>query len=174
MGMKMKLLQPDMDRALASMKRHQQQGNNEASKLERQKMRKLRNLHGVYPMIAFSSIFQMPLHLTWMSLINRLAFSYNDNPALTTEGLLWFKDLTAPDPTGIMPILGSVITMLNIMTSSTNNTSATARKLRRYLFVLPCLSAPIWMTFPAVSASRCSFFRRSISTGSSRASLNFA
>jgi membrane protein insertase Oxa1/YidC/SpoIIIJ len=93
----------------------------------------------------------MPLHVTWMSLINRLAFSYNDNPALTTDGLLWFKDLTSPDPTGILPIVGSLITMLNIMTSSTSTTSATARKMRRYLFILPVMSAPIWMTFPAVS-----------------------
>ena len=102
-------------------------------------------------MLGLAGIGQLPFHITWMSLINRLAFSYNDNIALTTDVLLWFKDLTAPDPTGILPIVGSMITMLNIMTSSTGTTSATARKMRRYLFVLPMLSAPIWMTFPAVS-----------------------
>jgi membrane protein insertase Oxa1/YidC/SpoIIIJ len=151
MGIKMKLLQPDMDKSIATIKRHSQQGNTEAAKIERKKIKKLRNLHGVYPMLGLASILQLPFHITWMSLINRLAFSHNDNPALTTDGLLWFKDLTAPDPTGVLPIVGSLITMLNIMTSSTSTTSATARKMRRYLFVLPMLSAPIWMTFPAVS-----------------------
>ena len=68
-----------------------------------------------------------------------------------TDGMLWFKDLTAPDPTGIMPVLGGVVTLLNIMTSSTSTTSVTARKMRKYLYFLPLLSVPIWMTFPAVS-----------------------
>ena len=92
-----------------------------------------------------------------MSLINRLAFAYNDNPALTTDGLLWFKDLTSPDPTGIMPIVGSLITLLNLMTTSTSTSSPTARKMRRYLFILPLMSAPIWMTFPAVSVFKLNF-----------------
>jgi len=68
-----------------------------------------------------------------------------------TDGMLWFKDLTAPDPTGIMPILGGVVTLLNIMTSSTSTTSVTARKMRKFFYFLPLISVPIWMTFPAVS-----------------------
>lgn len=86
-----------------------------------------------------------------MSLINRLAFDFHSNPELLTDGILWFKDLTSPDPTGIMPVLGGLVTLLNIMTSSTSSTSATARKMRRYLYFMPLMTIPIWMTFPAVS-----------------------
>ena len=90
----------------------------------------------------------MPVHLVWISMINRLAFNYDINPAILTEGMLWFKDLSSPDPFGILPFVGGLVSLLNIMSTTTTNLTTTMRKLRRYLFVLPLLSIPIWMTFP--------------------------
>lgn len=95
------------------------------------------------------NIFQVPVHLVYISMINNLAFNYWLNPAILNEGFLWFKDLSSPDPTGILPVLGGVISLLNILTTSTTNTSTVMRKLRRYIYVFPLISIPIWMTFPA-------------------------
>lgn len=39
MGIKMKLLQPDQDESMAAAKRYQQQGNREAAKIERGKLK---------------------------------------------------------------------------------------------------------------------------------------
>ena len=61
------------------------------------------------------NILQIPVHLTYMSLVNRLAFNYDLHPGMLTDGFLWFKDLSVPDPYGILPIIGSLINMINII-----------------------------------------------------------
>jgi hypothetical protein len=53
----MKLLGPDNDEMQANMKRYSKQGNKEASKVERAKMKALRRTHGVYPMISMMNMF---------------------------------------------------------------------------------------------------------------------
>lgn len=91
----------------------------------------------------------MPVHLVYISLINRLSFNYDLNPSILTDGFLWFKDLSAPDPYGILPLLGGLISLLNILSTSTTSLTPTMRKIRRYVYVFPLISVPIWMTFPA-------------------------
>jgi 60Kd inner membrane protein len=100
-------------------------------------------------MISMLNIFQMPVHLVYISMINRLSFNYDLNPAILTDGFLWFKDLSAPDPYGILPLIGGLVSLLNILSTSTTNITPTMRKLRKYVYVLPLISVPIWMTFPA-------------------------
>ena len=95
------------------------------------------------------NIFQMPVHLVYISMINRLSFNYDINPNILTDGFLWFKDLSAPDPYGILPLLGGVVSLLNILSTSTTTVTPTMRKIRKYLYFLPLISVPIWMTFPA-------------------------
>lgn len=89
--------------------------------------------------------------MVWVGLINRMAYNYDKNPEILTEGFFWFKDLSAPDPFGILPIIGGMISFVNILTASTNNMNATMRKFRRFVYVFPFISIPIWMTFPSVS-----------------------
>lgn len=81
-------------------------------------------------------------------MINRLAFNYEINPAILNEGMLWFKDMSSPDPTGILPVLGGIVSLLNLLTTSSSNSSVFMRKIRRYIYILPLLSIPVWMTFP--------------------------
>jgi membrane protein insertase Oxa1/YidC/SpoIIIJ len=93
----------------------------------------------------------MPVHLVYISLINRVSFNYDQNPAILSDGFFWFKDLSAPDPYGLLPILGGIITLLNILSTQTTSITPTMRKIRRFLFLMPLISVPIWMTFPAVN-----------------------
>jgi YidC/Oxa1 family membrane protein insertase len=138
-----------MDDIQATIKRYQMQGNREAAKVEQSKMKKLRKQHGIYGSISMFNMFQLPMHMVWVSLINRMAYNYDTNPAILSEGFFWFTDLSSPDPYGILPFFGGVISLLNILSASTNNINPTMRKLRRYLYVMPLISIPIWMTFPA-------------------------
>lgn len=66
-----------------------------------------------------------------------------------SDGILWFKDLSSPDPTGILPILGGLFSMLNVMSTSVAGGNAKMRKFSKFMRVLPLVSIPIWMTFPA-------------------------
>ena len=56
-GQKMKLLQPDNEESQAMMKRYNQQGNKEAVKIERAKMKMVRRTHGLYPIVSAMNIF---------------------------------------------------------------------------------------------------------------------
>ena len=95
------------------------------------------------------NILQAPIHFVFISVINRLSINFDINPNILTDGFLWFKDLSAPDPLGILPMLGGVVTLLNILSTSTNNIGPTMRKIRKYIYFLPFVSVPIWMTFPS-------------------------
>lgn len=95
------------------------------------------------------NIFQLPVHMVYISMINRLAYDYEINPAILTDGLLWFKDLSSPDPYGILPILGGVFSMLNVMSTNAGGGNSQMRKMSKFLRLLPLISVPIWMTFPA-------------------------
>jgi membrane protein insertase Oxa1/YidC/SpoIIIJ len=67
-----------------------------------------------------SPLIQIPLFVTMSMAIRKLcgsAFLWSDrsDPAIgvNTEGLLWFEDLTISDPTLILPIVCSVLHLLN-------------------------------------------------------------
>lgn len=126
-----------------------QQGNKEASKIERNKIKQLRRSHGIYPFFSLINIFQIPIHIVYMSLINRMSQDFFQNPAILTDGILWFKDLSAPDPTGILPIIGGFISLLNVMSSSAAVQNQMFRNFSKFMRLMPFISIPIWMTFPA-------------------------
>jgi YidC/Oxa1 family membrane protein insertase len=67
---------------------------------------------------------------------------------MLTDGFLWFKDLSSPDPYFILPIIGAVISMANITVSATSNVGTMMRKIRKYMVFIPIITIPIWVTFP--------------------------
>ena len=87
--------------------------------------------------------------MTYMSLINRLAYSYEVSPAMVSEGFFWFIDLSAPDPFCMLPIIGGAVNMMNIMNTTASGGNATMRKMRKSLLIMPLISIPVQMTFPA-------------------------
>ena len=145
---KMKLLAPDQEDSMAIIKKYNQQGNREAAKIEQQKLKAQRRSNGIYPMIGLFNLFQMPIHLVYISMINRLAYNFDINPAILTDGMLWFKDLSAPDPLGILPVVGGCISLLNVLSVGGAVSNSNARKFTKFMRVLPLISVPIWMTFP--------------------------
>ena len=96
------------------------------------------------------NVFQMQIHMVFISLINKMSFNFDETPQILTDGFLWFKDLSSPDPYGILPIIGGIVTLLNTVSTSTSNISSFARKLKRFLYLVPMISIPIYMTFPVV------------------------
>lgn len=82
-------------------------------------------------------------------MVNRMAYNFDQNPAILTEGLFWFKDLSSPDPTGILPVLGGVVSLMNFMTTRNATADSRFRKFRKFIVLLPLMAIPIQMTFPA-------------------------
>ena len=56
-------------------------------------------------MFNFLNLFQMPVHLTYISIINKFSYDFYLMPAILTDGFLWFKDLSQPDPYFILPVV---------------------------------------------------------------------
>ena len=79
-------------------------------------------------MLNILNLFQLPVHFVFISLINRLSYNFYTNPAILTDGFLWFRDLSAPDPYGILPVVGGVFSLVNIMSSSASSASPKFRK----------------------------------------------
>ena len=88
--------------------------NREAVRAEKAKLKRLRKLSGIYPSISILNLFQLPLHMVYISLINKLSYNYNISPQMLTEGFFWFQDLSSPDPLCILPVLGGLINVLNM------------------------------------------------------------
>lgn len=128
---------------MAAIKRYQGQGNTEAAKVERHKLKNMRKTYGIYPLFSMFNLLQMPMHMVYISMINRLSYNFEMNPAILNEGMLWFTDLSSPDPTGMLPLLGGVVSLLNFLTSRTNNSNSTFRKMRKFIIFLPLLAVPI-------------------------------
>ena len=78
----------------------------------------MRRQHGIYPIATMFNLFQLPMHFVYISLINRLSYNIEINPAIMTDGILWFTDLSSPDPLGILPFIGGFVSLLNIMSAS--------------------------------------------------------
>ena len=109
----------------------------------------MRKKHGIYPMINLLNIFQIPIHIVYISVINRLSYNFDINPAIMTDGILWFKDLSSPDPYGILPLIGGCISLMNTFSTSMSGANTNMRKMARMFRMMPLISIPIWMTFPS-------------------------
>ena len=145
----MKLLAPDTEEKMDLIKSYTKKGDRAASNIERNKLQQMRKEHGIYMSLTMVNILQMPVHLVYISLINRLSYNVDINPAMLTDGVLWFTDLTAPDPLGVMPVLGGFMSLLNIMSASAANSNNNFRKISKFIRIVPLISVPVWMTFPA-------------------------
>lgn len=86
--------------------------------------------------------------MTYISMVNRMSYDYSINPAILTDGMLWFKDLSSPDPTGILPVMIGITQYLNMISNpaSQNNTF---RRFMKFFKIMPIMFVPVAMTFPS-------------------------
>ncbi|KAF2467081.1 uncharacterized protein BDR25DRAFT_305868 [Lindgomyces ingoldianus] len=75
-------------------------------------------------------------------------------PSLTTEGILWFPDLIAPDPTGALPYIVSALMFATVYRSNSAPDSygkipRTTRVVRALLMGIALLIGPLLQNFPA-------------------------
>ncbi len=75
-------------------------------------------------------------------------------PSLANEGMLWFPDLLAPDPTGALPFVVSGLMFFNVYTSKNqpadpNNRPAFSKNLRRVMLGVSLLVGPLCQNLPA-------------------------
>lgn len=79
--------------------------------------------------------------------------SYNADqfPEMVDGGILWFRDLTAPDPYMILPVINCFLLILSIYSTSMKQSNAFFMKFRRVYFVFPVLGIGFMCFFESVS-----------------------
>ena len=133
--------------------------NRPAQRAESLKLQRLNRKHGIYNWVGMLNLFQLPVHLSFLSVVNRWAFNFDEHPEMTTGGLLWFKDLSEPDPFCIIPMMSGTLMWLAMLVgrrdllSQTQTLSPSSpkwfRTVRKYLMIMPLLTIPIWSSLPA-------------------------
>lgn len=72
-------------------------------------------------------------------------------PSLAAEGMLWFPDLSTPDPTGILPFVvsGLMFTNIYITKNTVENGASWPLAIRRTLLAVSLLVGPLCQNMPA-------------------------
>lgn len=88
--------------------------------------------------------------------VHGISMDYNPwyEPTLASEGMLWFPDLLAPDPTGVLPFVVSGLMFSNIYFSKNssgdpNDLPRFSRNVRRMLLGVSLLIGPLCQHLPA-------------------------
>lgn len=118
---RMQDLKPDMDTIRADYKDNLQKQREEMAKLYQE--RNVNPLGGCLPIF-----IQLPIFLVLYYTIRH----FDKLESFTTGGLLWFKDLTAPDHLFILPVL-YVLTMMASQELTIRNTAPQQKQLMRFL-----------------------------------------
>ena len=92
----------------------------------------------------------MPFHAASFGFILHVSrnSSHPLHEAFVNGGMLWFPNLTATDPTGIMPVMSAFMGMANMRLSLHDTGDNKKAGFKKYLPGLPLLGIPINRTFP--------------------------
>ncbi|CAG8978647.1 hypothetical protein HYALB_00009463 [Hymenoscyphus albidus] len=116
---------------------------------------------------SFGSSYSIP----FLSAISSLTAWYE--PTLATEGMMWFKDLTAADPEGRLSYILSGAMLMNVLHFGKHEAEKLplpvgVQRLNRSLVVICCLIGPLLSSTPSgiliywISSSVCSKIQASV------------
>lgn len=128
-------LKPEMDRLRAKYRDNRQKQQEELMKLYQE--RQVNPLGGCLPLLV-----QMPIFITMFYVIRGFG---EEHPDFIQGGILWFQNLTQPDPYYILPVI-SAVTMLAASEITAKNLEPQQRWMMR---ILPVVFTVFLLSFPA-------------------------
>jgi YidC/Oxa1 family membrane protein insertase len=111
---KMKLIEPETKNFNASLQKLTQAKDMAGSRALQKQYVELRQRYGISMLTPFISMLQVPILMTWFFSLRYVCSLPEQYPGLVSQGFLWFKDLSEYDPYGVLPVLSSTMTYLNI------------------------------------------------------------
>jgi len=121
-------------------------------RLNQKQFSNIRARYGINNWVTLLSLSQIPILITWFLSLRYVTSLPDKYPALKTEGMLWFQDLSEMDPYCILPIISASLSYFNISLNpnmSGNIQGSVFGKYMKYLKYFPFISLPIVMFFPA-------------------------
>lgn len=156
-GARMACLKPEMEKLTSSMKT---QDGDAASKTRYQaQLKALFKQHDVNPLRAVAMpLIQLPLFISFFSALRQLG---DYCPDVNSGGLLWFTDLSVPDPYYILPVVNAMSFMAMIELGSDGmkmGNQANSETVKWAMRGLGLAMMPMTATMPAVSLVYCLCF----------------
>lgn len=141
-------VQPQLTALTEQIKRAKEAGDSAALQHAGYRAQKLMEEAGANPFKGLlGPLVQMPIALSFFFGIRNICQA--GLPSLKHGGLLWFTDLTIPDPTWALPILSSASMLVLLETSAMDAASGAAAHTRNFFRVLAVLTIPIVSYLPS-------------------------
>jgi YidC/Oxa1 family membrane protein insertase len=149
MTARMKEINPVVAPIVEKMKEAQKRNDMQAMAMHRQEMSDMFRMAGVNRLWLVFPFTQIPVFYGFYKILRGMAEA--PVPALQNEGLLWFQDLSAADPTMMLPLLASSLIGVQIALGGETGASPMAKSMKTALmFGLPALSFGITYAWPSV------------------------
>ena len=119
---------------------------------EEERQRNARRMMEIYAKhdVSFKGVLvplfvQLPLFITFFLGLRRLATTY---PSMKEGGMLWFTDLSAPDPTYVLPVIAAATFLITIeLGGEVSNPQMDTRRMKNILRGVGVLMVPMTMSF---------------------------
>lgn len=151
---KMRALEPELKGYRETMMQSFQQGNRAQGIKIRSQMSAFMQKYGVSNVIPMLNLLTIPVFISFFISLRYMVFTPELYPGLSSSALLWFTDLSQPDPYYLLPFISAIFNWASIHISKRLNplnssTPTFVKKFNKYLPYTPFLGAIFLCTFPA-------------------------
>ena len=124
-GLKFRLIREDIEDI--NLRINQLKDNQKAQMAELMRISELKKKAGIKNYIVYFSLLQLPLHISWFLLCNEISLNVHLYQTVSIDGFLWFSDLSFPDEYSVLPVLSTVTSFINIMSTASLSTNEFTR-----------------------------------------------
>lgn len=145
---KMAKIQPQLAEVMKNVQHYSSIGDKERVEKERIKVADLYTANGCSPFTMMTLPFaQLPFFMSFFIGLRKMALAPVES--MRSGGMLWFGDLTVPDPIYALPLIACGLFITNIqLGGEVGETNTLEKKIKRILIAASVLVVPVSVTFP--------------------------
>ena len=149
-ALKFQLLSPEMEKIRTEMTAAYKSTDRNKISQSNKAMELLKLKYGINTAYNVIPLLQLPFVIYFFWTLQEMTYGIDKYPSMTTDGYLWFKNLTEADPYFLLPIGLAIASFLSIHKSpASSQMVGPAAKYVKYLKYLTFLGIPITSSFPA-------------------------
>jgi len=142
-------IRPETERLMAKVRQYKQAGNLNIAEQQMAKVYALYAKHNCHPFkMMLMPVMQVPIFISFFVALRRMAAVPVES--MKTGGILWFTDLTVPDPYYVLPLLGCASFMAIIeLGGEAGVTNPQVEKMKTFFRCMSILLIPVTASFPS-------------------------
>lgn len=146
---KLNNIRPEMDKLMAKIREHNQAGNTTLSAQQTAKLLALYQKHNCHPLkMMIMPLLQVPIFISFFIALRKMAAVPVES--MKGGGMLWFTDLTVPDPYYVLPVCACLSFMAIIeLGGEAGVANPQVDKMKTLFRGISILLIPVTATFPA-------------------------